>query len=107
MSTTETTSLRSNRHNESDENFARRLARARLTKSDRAKINAIYVTLDAEWTAENRTTLPERAPWTALDILEWQDLTPRQQYLDLKCYARASDRIAAANCAARRIPLAT
>ncbi len=106
MSTTETTTPRSNRHGESEESFARRLARARLTKSQHAEIDAIYAALDAEWPAEGRTTLPERAPWTALEILEWQDLNTRERYLDLKGYARASDRIAAANRTAHVIPLA-
>jgi hypothetical protein len=83
---------RSHRPSETPEHYALRLARARLKKSERNEITAIYARLDAE-----RATIgkgpAERAPWSPADILEWQDLTPAERYLDLKGYANASDRI--------------
>ena len=73
----------------------RRLTRARLKKSERAEIASLYERLDAERAAAG---LPpaDRVPWSPADILEWQDLTPGERYLDLKTYALASDRIARA-----------
>jgi hypothetical protein len=93
-SLTETT-LRSHRPLETAENYARRLARARLKKSERAEIATLYERLDAECAAAG---LPpaDRVPWSPVDILEWQDLTRRERYLDLKTYALASDRSARA-----------
>ena len=89
------TTLRSHRPGETAENYARRLTRARLKKSERAEIASLYERLDAERAAAG---LPpaDRVPWSPVDILEWQDLTPRERYLDLKTYALASDRIARA-----------
>ena len=87
------TTPRSHRPGETAENYARRLTRARLKKSERAEIASLYERLDAERAAAG---LPpaDRVPWSSVDILEWQDLTPRERYLDLKTYALASDRIA-------------
>ena len=89
------TSLLSHRPGETAENYARRLAHARLKKSERAEIASLYERLDAERAAGG---LPpaDPVPWSPADILEWQDLTSRERYLDLKTYALASDRIARA-----------
>ena len=89
------TTLRSHRPGETVENYARRLTRARLKKSERAEIASLYEQLDAERAAAG---LPpaHRVPWSPADILEWHDLTSRERYLDLKTYALASDRIARA-----------
>ena len=89
------TTPRSHRPGETAENYARRLTRARLKKSERAEITSLYERLDAERAAAG---LPpaDRVPWSPADILEWQDLTSRERYLDLKTYALASDRIARA-----------
>jgi hypothetical protein len=89
------TTLRSHRPRETAENYARRLTRARLKKSERAEIASLYDRLDTERAAAG---LPpaDRVPWSPVDILEWQDLTPCERYLDLKTYALASDRIACA-----------
>ena len=89
------TSLLSHRPGETAENYARRLAHARLKKSERAEIAILYERLDAERAAAG---LPpaDRVPWSPVDILEWQDLTPRERYLELKTYALAADRIARA-----------
>ena len=86
------TTLRSHRPSETTENYARRLKTARLKKSERAEIDGLYATLDSEWLAAG-LPLAERVPWSAADILEWQDLKPRERYLDLKTYALACDRI--------------
>jgi hypothetical protein len=89
------TTPRSHRPGETAENYARRLTRARLKTSERAEIASLYERLDAERAAAG---LPpaDRVPWSSTDILEWQDLTPRERCLDLKTYALASDRIARA-----------
>ena len=91
---TDTAPLRSHRPGEQLDHYLRRLKTARLRKDERAEIDAIYATLDAEWLAEGYLTPPERAPWTAVDILEFRDLSPRNKYLDLKGYARICDRYA-------------
>lgn len=93
MIDTTTITNRSHRAGEATDNYLRRLSRARLRKDERATIAALYERLDAERIGEG---LPpaERAPWTPADILEWREsLTPHQQYLDLKVYAEACDRI--------------
>ena len=90
----DTAPLRSHRFGESQDHYLRRLKAARIRKDERAEIDAIYVTLDAEWLDEGYVTMPERATWTAVDILEFRDLSPRQKYLDLKGYARICDRYA-------------
>ena len=63
---TDTTSLRSHRPSEQLEHYLRRLKTARIRKDDRAEIDAIYATLDAEWLAEGYAAPPERAPWTVV-----------------------------------------
>ena len=85
--------LRSHRPGETAENYAHRLYNARLKKSERTEIDNLYATLDADRSAAD---LPqaERVSWSPADILEWQDLTARERYLDLKTYALACDRIA-------------
>ena len=85
----------SHRPNERPEHDARRLTRARLRRSEIQEIGELYARLDAERAVAG---LPpaERAPWSPADILEWQDLTARERYLDLQSYALASDRIAGA-----------
>jgi hypothetical protein len=93
-SMTDTTALRSHRAGESPEHYAHRLARARLKKSERNEIAAIYTRLDADRAIIGKGPA-ERAPWSPADILEWQDLTATERYLDLKGYANASDRITA------------
>lgn len=93
MSDTTTITIRSHRPGEAPDNYLRRLSRARLRKDERTTIEAMYRRLDAE---RMQAGLPpaERAPWTPADILEWREsLTPHQQYLDLKVYAEACDRI--------------
>ena len=87
------TTPRSHRPNEAAEHYVRRLSRARLKKSELAEIAAMYEQLDAE---RALTSLPgaERAPWSPADILEWQDLTAKERYLDLQMYAAACDRVA-------------
>jgi hypothetical protein len=85
---------RSHRPNENPEHYALRLARARLKRSERNEIADIYTRLDAARAAIGKGPA-ERAPWSPADILEWQDLTPAERYLDLKGYANASDRITA------------
>jgi len=97
------TAPRSHRPNENSEHYAQRLARARLKKSERNEITAIYLRLDTERAAIGKGPA-ERAPWSPADILEWQDLTPAERYLDLKGYANASDRITA--LAAPRLAIA-
>ena len=89
------TTPHSHRPGETAENYARRLTRARLKKSERAEIASLYERLDAERAAAG---LPpaDRAPRSPADILEWQDLTPRERYLELKTCALAADRIARA-----------
>jgi hypothetical protein len=86
--------IRSHRPNETADNYRRRLARAKLTRSDLREIETLYVKLDAD-----RATLglppAERAPWEPIDILEWQDLNDQEKYLDIEMYAAACDRIAA------------
>ena len=69
------TSLLSHRPGETAENYARRLAHARLKKSERAEIASLCERLDTERAAAG---LPpaDRVPWSPVDILEWQDLTP-------------------------------
>lgn len=87
--------LVSHRPNELPEHYARRLARARLRRSELKETEDLYARLDAE--RANEGLLPaERAPWSAPDILEWQDLSARERYLDLKAYALACDRTAGA-----------
>jgi hypothetical protein len=83
----------SHRANERPEQYARRLTRVRLRRSELREIGGLYARLDAERAIEGLPAA-ERAPWSPADILEWQDLTARERYLDLKNYARASDRIA-------------
>lgn len=75
--------------------YQRRLAKARLTKSELQDIEVLYGILDEERAAE---ALPpaERAPWSPADILEWRDLNDVEKYLNLKIYARAADRATAA-----------
>ena len=87
------TAPRSHRPNEAPEHYARRLARARLKKSELAEISGIYARLDAERAAAGLPAA-ERAPWTPADILELQDLTATERYLDLRGYAAAGDRAA-------------
>ena len=89
------TTPRSHRPGETAENYARRLTRARLKKSERAEIASLCDRLDTERAAAG-LPLADRVPWSSVDILEWQDLTPCERYLDLKTYALASDRIACA-----------
>lgn len=83
----------SHRPNERPEHYARRLTRARLRRSQLREITKLYTRLDAE-RAIAGLPAAERAPWSLADILEWQDLTARERYLDLRNYALASDRIA-------------
>jgi hypothetical protein len=103
--TTLDTTPRSHRPSESPDHYARRLARARLKKSERTEIAAIYTRLDAERAAVGRGPA-ERAPWSSADILEWQDLTPIERYLDLKGYALATDRINAVHQRSEPLPIA-
>ena len=91
------TTLRSHRPGEATEHYIHRLAGARLKRSELREIDTIYARLDAERAAVGLASA-ERAPWSPVDILEWQDLTPTERYLDLKGYADAGDR------AARRVP---
>ncbi len=97
------TASRSHRPNENAEHYALRHARTRLKKSERNEIAALYARLDAERAIIGKGPA-ERAPWSPADILEWQDLTPAERYLDLKGYANASDRITA--LAASRLVIA-
>jgi len=87
------TAPRSHRPHEAQEHYLRRLARARLKKSELREIEAIYARIDADRAA---TGLPpaERPEWSPVDILEWQDLTATERYLDLETYALAADRAA-------------
>lgn len=82
----------SHRRNETPEHYERRLARARLRRSDIREIEEFYARLDAERTMQ---ALPpaERVAWTPADILEWSDLNARERYADLKNYAKACDRV--------------
>jgi hypothetical protein len=89
-----TAPVRSPRPNESSENYLRRLARARLTKVERAEIDDIYQRLDAEWAAAGRPVPVFRVSWTAEDIVEWQGMTPRERYLDLLGSAVLAERSA-------------
>jgi len=94
LSTTEnTTALRSHRPSEAIEHYLQRLARGRLTRPELREIDTIYARLDVE-SAVVGLPSAERAPWSPVDILEWQDLTATERYLDLKGYADASDRAA-------------
>ena len=74
--------------------YHRRLANARLTKSELKDIDVLYGILDEERAAEG---LPpaERAFWSPADILEWRDMNDVEKYLDLKTFARAADRATA------------
>lgn len=88
-----TTTLRSHRPGEAIEHYLQRLARARLKRSELREIDTIYARLDAERAAVGLPSA-ECAPWSPVDILEWQDLTATERYLDLKGYADAGDRAA-------------
>ncbi len=74
--------------------YQRRLAKARLIKSELQDIEVLYGVLDEERAAKG---LPpaERAPWSPADILEWRDMNDVEKYLDLKIFARAADRATA------------
>jgi hypothetical protein len=87
------TTLRSHRPGEATEHYVHRLARARLKRTELREIDTIYVRLDAERAAVGLLSA-ERAPWSPVDILEWQDLTPTERYLNLKGFADAGDRAA-------------
>ncbi|MDD2878367.1 MAG: DUF4326 domain-containing protein [Acidiphilium sp.] len=93
MSVSLETAPRSHRPSEAQDHYLRRLARARLKKSELREIEAIYARLDADRAAHG---LPpaERPEWSPVDILEWQDLNATERYLDIETYALAADRAA-------------
>jgi hypothetical protein len=96
---------RSHRPGENPDEYARRLERVRLKRSELREIADIYARVDAERAAV-RLGPAERASWSPADILEWQDLTPPERYLDLKGYARATDRINGTHQQSEPLPLA-
>jgi hypothetical protein len=91
MSVSLETAPRSHRPHEAQEHYLRRLARARLKRSELREIETLYARLDADRAAHG---LPpaERPEWSPVDILEWQDLNASERYLDLETYALAADR---------------
>ncbi|HQT85715.1 MULTISPECIES: DUF4326 domain-containing protein [Acidiphilium] len=91
MSVSLETAPRSHRPHEAQEHYLRRLARARLKRSELREIETLYARLDADRAAHG---LPpaERPEWSPVDILEWQDLNATERYLDLETYALAADR---------------
>ena len=89
------TTPRSHRPGETAENYARRLTRARLKKSDgpRSPASTNGWTPSAPPAACRQPTAFPGPPRTSSN---GPDLTSRERYLDLKTYALASDRIARA-----------
>jgi hypothetical protein len=86
------TAPRSHRPQEDQEHYRVRLNKAKLKKTELAEIESIYTRLDEERASQGK--LPaERAPWSAADILEWQDLNNIERFLDLETYARAADHV--------------